>query len=626
AIAVIEVDEATLRAYDNAWPLPREHYALLLDGLQKAGAAAVGLDLFFHDRLDAQGDALLAGVLSQTHNVTLGAYFASSSPGVVGGGDVLSRQERALLEQSGFPASDPRVAVAGSVFLPMPEIAAAAPVLSHISLERDPDGPIRRLPLLFRYDKRVYPCVALSVAALARHPGWLSTRGTGRSFRIVEPDGRALDPAMDGFGSTAVDFAGGRESFAHVYSLVTVLRWCSKAAFGQPGGLERLRSAFGGKYVLVGGTAAGPGIADAQTTPVYKSGPLLYVHANVLDNILRGRFLRPVPDPAFALVLAVLALLLGWICATLPLPAAAAATLGASVLGGAADFGLFCAAAVAVPSTPGLLLPLLVFAGVEGTRFRKLERLDIERTKELSLARDIQNKLLPSSPPVLPEFDLFGVNIPARDVSGDYYDLLADESRCLCVLGDVSGKGVAASLLMAHLHASLHAVAGADRPPGALVGAMNRSLARAVEPGKFCTFFMAALRRDAPQLEFCSAGHNPALLVRGGQIEQLAGTGLPLGIFEGAEYTQETRPFEPGDVLLIYSDGVSECLWGGDMYGEERLARLVAELAGRGRGARQIGEAVLEDLRRFAHGDISADDVTLLVVRRRAPGSAGAER
>ena len=221
--------------------------------------------------------------------------------------------------------------------------------------------------------------------------------------------------------------------------------------------------------------------------------------------------------------------------------------------------------------------------------------------------------------PEFPGFDVFGVNLPAQEVGGDYFDWLILDDTLAFALGDVSGKGVAAALLMSHLRASLHAevrLAGREGSTLGVIEEMNRSLYHAIEPGRFATFFLAMVRRDDTVLRFCNAGHNPALLVHAGVMTTLEAGGVPLGMLETFPYVDAECPFERGDLLVLYSDGITECPWRDQMYGDERLQALVTRLAREGADAARVGKAILDDLSAFSHGQTDADDVTLVIVRR----------
>jgi hypothetical protein len=501
------------------------------------------------------------------------------------------------------------------VTTPELDLLGAAAVLGHVVLAVDPDGVVRRIPVFVRYSGRLYPSLALSVASVGM---------AGCPLPRVAPVGRGvklswegLDPLrvpVDREGYTGVDFAGDRGSFLHAYSMVDVLRWYAA------GDVRKLEVAFGGRIVLVGVTAVAQVATDLSSTPFSPATPLLYVHANAVDSFLRGRFISRVSPTLHLLLLGGLAALLGWLFVNLSMPWAAAIAALAALAVAAANQALFVLRGWDVPPTLGVALPLLAYAAIASYRFIFLEHKARERQKELEVAREIQRRLLPTAPPQVPGLDVAGVTVPAQEVGGDYYDWVAlGDGPLVAGLGDVSGKGVAAALLMSHLRASLHAETREGTSPAVIAQAMHTSLFRAIESGRFATFFVATFETAAGGgLRFCNAGHNPGLLCSAGKLENLEATGMPLGIFEEATYTEQTRSFAPGDVLVLYSDGVSECQWKNEMYGEDRLRGLVVRLCAQGLGAADMVGAILEDVQAFAHGPAYDDDVTLVVVRRLA--------
>ena len=154
---------------------------------------------------------------------------------------------------------------------------------------------------------------------------------------------------------------------------------------------------------------------------------------------------------------------------------------------------------------------------------------------------------------------------------------------------------------------------------------MHLSMYTAVERGRFATFFLAALPTPTDEIVFCNAGHNPPIVVRDAGVELLEATGLPLGLLNIDEYAEGRCPFGPGDVLVVFSDGVTEAPAGNELYGDDRLVNLVTRLAREGKSSSAIGEAILDDVAAFTRRGNDWDDVTVLVVRRLAgPARQGA--
>jgi serine phosphatase RsbU (regulator of sigma subunit) len=612
-IALVEVDDRTIGAYGR-WPLPRDAYALLLTAISDAGARAVGVDLLFlgHDPTGIRSDLLLAGVTAKYPNVVHAISFqAESVPG--SGENGLPRQRLDILERQGIADRVVRTAAGRTVSLPFMELLESASALGHVTVAVDRDGGIRRLPLLVRYRDRIYPSLGLQL--IARAEGWgsrPSVQPSSRGVTLIWPVGRRLEVPMDSEGGTAIDFAGDRAAFPSSHSMLDVLRWY------QEGQRAKLVETFSGKIVLIGNTAVREAATDVGTTPFATATPLVFVHANVINSIVTSGFIERPSILMQLILLACFSVFLGWVFVALPLPAAAGAMASALACVGAVEYILFVRFHLHIPATLPLLVSPVAYGTIASYRFVFLERRSREREKELQVARSIQRKLLPTDPPRVPELDVYGLNIPAQEVGGDYYDWLSLGEEALAVaLGDVSGKGVSAALLMSNLQASFHAETRPDRGPEAILRSMSESLFRATEPQRFATFFLATISRVDGTLKYANAGHNPGFLAHDGKIEWLGPTGVPLGMFEDADYKEEARSFAPGDLLVLYSDGVTECDRRGQFYGEERLEALVASLVMRPVSARDAAESVLAEIRRFCHGEIDADDVTLLIVRRR---------
>jgi sigma-B regulation protein RsbU (phosphoserine phosphatase) len=257
---------------------------------------------------------------------------------------------------------------------------------------------------------------------------------------------------------------------------------------------------------------------------------------------------------------------------------------------------------------------------------------------ELDVARDVQANLFPKEVPTLNRLELMGSCSPARSVSGDYYDFVPlDERNLALVIGDVAGKGISAALMMAGLQSMLHtqfdltrdslvrrAVAGdggSTAPPAAdavaaLVGQLNRQLYRQITKGRFATFFCGLYDDDTGELTYTNAGHPPPMILRDGALHRLEKGGVVLGIFPGARYQQETVSLQPGDLFLLFTDGITEPENSyGEEFGEQRLLALIGRNAHR--PAAEIVEAVMSAVREWTGSPELQDDMTVVVARRR---------
>jgi serine phosphatase RsbU (regulator of sigma subunit) len=254
---------------------------------------------------------------------------------------------------------------------------------------------------------------------------------------------------------------------------------------------------------------------------------------------------------------------------------------------------------------------------VENTRLLE-EHLAQERfERELQLAREIQQRFQPTAPPAVTGFELQGISFPSYQIGGDYYDfILCPDGRLVVALGDVSGKGTSAALLMSSLHAAVHAQVASCRPINETVGAVNHYLADNTPSNRFVTLFYAELDPLTGSLAFINAGHNPPLIAHAaGTLEQLGSGGPPLGIMPDFDYHEGRTQLQPGDVLVSYSDGVTEQTNPkGEEFGPARLQDVVSQNLDRSAAA--IRDKIEASLSAFAQGTPAVDDITLLIVKR----------
>ena len=237
-----------------------------------------------------------------------------------------------------------------------------------------------------------------------------------------------------------------------------------------------------------------------------------------------------------------------------------------------------------------------------------------QQEEELKRAREIQQMLLPNVLPQLAGVQISGAWQPAREVGGDYFDVIAlDEKRLGICIGDVAGKGLTAALLMANLQASFRAFATADASPQVVCTKLNKFLSANLASGKFVSFFYAVLDADRRTLSYENAGHCPGLLIRGkGAAELLRGSGAVLGVLPDWIYQDSTVQLERGDTLLLSTDGITEAENARlEEFGEQRL--LEAARAGNG-SALDTQRAVMQQVTAYCGGNFR-DDATLLVLR-----------
>ncbi|HSU60518.1 MAG TPA: SpoIIE family protein phosphatase [Bryobacteraceae bacterium] len=267
---------------------------------------------------------------------------------------------------------------------------------------------------------------------------------------------------------------------------------------------------------------------------------------------------------------------------------------------------------------------LTVMANVAAIRIEHARLAEVEQAEklmelELSQASEIQQTLLPTEAPLYEGYDLAGYNLPCRTVGGDYYDFVPyKDGRLALVVGDVSGKGLPAALLMSSLQARVQMLRETNPDPGTAVTILNRSLAERCPLGKFITFFYALLDVKSGLLKYSNAGHNYPLLLRaGGSVEQLSGSGMVMGIFPSVYYEVRETTLEPGDLLALYSDGVTEASTAkGVEFGEDGLTQFLSER--KSESCSQIVASLADHVRRWRGSSSFSDDFTIVLARRLA--------
>lgn len=254
---------------------------------------------------------------------------------------------------------------------------------------------------------------------------------------------------------------------------------------------------------------------------------------------------------------------------------------------------------------------------------RELALANERLTLELTTARGIQMRLLPGAQPQVPGFEVTGASVPSREIGGDYYDFLVQGDDAIGIaIGDVSGKGMPAALLMSNLQASLHGQVLHRGTVASVVQRVNDLMVRSTDPHMFATFFYGVLETVTGRFTCTNAGHNPPLVLRrDGSLERLTTGGLLLGMVGDMVYQQDTVELAPGEVIVMYTDGITEAVSPGAdeedpeaMFGEERLCEVIRRSSHL--PASGIQDAILAAVADHTRGVAQSDDITLVVIRR----------
>ena len=258
----------------------------------------------------------------------------------------------------------------------------------------------------------------------------------------------------------------------------------------------------------------------------------------------------------------------------------------------------------------------LAIISIENSKLFK-EALEKQRLeKDLEIARNIQKNLLPSNIPKLDHFSISAYNNSARQVGGDYYDVVKlNEKETMVAIADVSGKGVQAALLMANMQAFLQSICKQNIPIDSATNLINDLVSENTTEGSFITFFWGELNDETKTINYVNAGHNPPILVRNGELSFLKKGGMILGVMATIiPYESETVQLQEGDSLILFTDGVTEAMdIENNEYSDERLEELSLKIGEKSES--EILDAIMKDVEDFTKGAIQSDDITCLVVK-----------
>lgn len=235
--------------------------------------------------------------------------------------------------------------------------------------------------------------------------------------------------------------------------------------------------------------------------------------------------------------------------------------------------------------------------------------------QEVAFAASIQRNLIPQRMPLIPGYDVFGINLPSKEIGGDFFDVFELNGRRWCLtIADVAGKGISAALLVNTLHAALRSYTETEDHLDGLVNKLNRLVFRSSTPDKFITFFVAVLEPDTGRIECVNAGHNPPLLRSGVDCIRLGASGPALGILEEFSYPARTVTLQPGATLFLYTDGIPEAENAEEeMFGEEEMSRCLSETTS---DLKSDCDRLLQRIHSFTRTHPQSDDITMLWLRR----------
>jgi serine phosphatase RsbU (regulator of sigma subunit)/CHASE2 domain-containing sensor protein len=640
-VLVVGIDDRSLARYGQ-WPWPRTLIADLVARIAADQPRVIGFDILFPesdrlspDRIAEQQPGLDTGTLAllralPSNDARLGDTLATTRTVLavagVGAGGAAGRAASTMIVQRGPDPSSHLHAYSGLLSSVDP-LTDAASGFGLISVPSERDGIVRRMPLVAQVAGTLRPGLAVELIRVA----------AGDKAVLVESDGTGVAGVGVAKILTRTD-GDGRVWLRH--KLSEPGRFVSAAdildGHVAPG-------AFANRIVIVVANAIALG--DYFPTPLTPRMSGAEIHAQLVESIIAGDLLeRPVamvPIETLA-ALAAAALLMAFVPLVRPESGIAIAVALLGVLAGGAwvafrEFGVLFDATTPMGATIVSYTAVLggTLAAAEAAR-RALrlaleqERLVAQRLEgELAAAREIQMGILPTTFPAFPgrrDVDVHALIEPARAVGGDFYDFaLVDDHRLFFMIGDVSGKGVPASLFMAL--SKVLAKSAALREPadvGAALTRANTEIARENAAAMFVTLYAGVLDLRSGALQSVNAGHDaPFLLAPGQEPRRLDNDGgPPLCVVEDFPYPTEHGRLEPGDAIVLVTDGVTEAQnAAGDLFGLPAVVRTLETLPA-GAPAADIATALRDAVNDHAAGAEPADDVTILVVRWTAAATA----
>lgn len=254
---------------------------------------------------------------------------------------------------------------------------------------------------------------------------------------------------------------------------------------------------------------------------------------------------------------------------------------------------------------------------IENARLLEEEKELFSIKEEVRLAAEIQKKLLPSTIPKIEGYDIWGLNIPAKEVGGDYFDFINIKPNVYAIcLGDITGKGLPAAMLMSNLQATFRGQVKVHQDISECIKLSNSLLYHSTESNKFATFFGAMLNVESNTISYCNAGHdNPIYLKKDETLTRLKSGGLLLGFLENNVYEKEDINLSSGDIIIIYSDGITEAMDANDNeFGEENLIRAITQNINL--SAKNLTDKIITNIKSFVGDQKQFDDMTLIVIKK----------
>ncbi len=607
-IVIVGIDDGSLEKLGR-WPWPRSYHASFLQILNQFEPKAVVFDILFPES-DPEGDPLLAEVAKRKKNLYLAFHFELYEGSSTQKREDVAGESLSFIEFDG--SASKKLLSASGMSPPVDILRKAAKRICAINAPSDEDGSTRHLPLLIKYGGLIYPTLSLQLACDYFGVGAGDIR-IERDTIVIPRDSGDIRIPIDPAGRLMLNYDGPIERFT-LYSYKQLLRDYSRSLNrGTKGILDDIRD----KIVFVGHMATGS--VDLRVMPFSNIYPAVGVHATALSNILRGNMMREAGRATNALAILFVSMMLG-VLTRRGQKMFVNLSLMVFVFSGYAmiSFLLFTFLRYWVFTFAPLLAVFVSYVVIAIGHYEtvRYEKKIIE--KELIIAHKIQQSFLPKSYPNVPFLEFAARCMPAKHIGGDMYDFVElGDDKIGIVIGDVSGKGVPAALYMARAVSEFRTRSRMTEDVASTLSALNDSFAGEGMEKSFITMQYVMIDLKSRNVVFSNGGHNTILhyVKRNHAVEELdTSAGMPIGIMEGAEFEIKEISFEKGDILFLYTDGISEAMnKRRKEFGVQRVKEIV--LRNSEASASEVLSRVLDEISVFSRGAPQHDDMTLIIIK-----------
>ena len=563
-IVVVTIDDRSLGSLGK-WPWPRSLYAAFLDVLMRFEPKQIFFDILFTEASqDPTEDAKLKAGLKRAGNVILPFYYYSEEP---------------------FEA-----------FFPIESLREESNGTGYVNVEPDTDGRTRRVKThLIAGDKVYYhPTILMASSDMSEKErfDWVKSIPQDKQNRMW------------------LNYPGSMNAFQSI----SVAQVIQAAGMNKT---EEMKGLFENNIVFLGHTATGT--TDIKATPFSTQDPGVLVQASAMHTLLKKKFFRTLPEWVHLIILLVFALKVGITSQNMAPRKGLYFVFGAAFVYAVLNFLLFVFSRLILPLFVPMIVIFLSYAIMLFLKYMEARMHKEMMERELKAAAQIQERFLPQTRPPKGDLDTAFECRFIKGVGGDLYSWVKlGDGRYGITVGDVSGKGMPAAIYMAKSIADFHSIDKTHLTPGQVNEQLNKILCTNDTSGMFLTLVYVEVDLKTKKARYSSAGHEPLIMFRGKSKNAEVMTkaqGMPLGMFDIAEYETDEIPFEPGDAFLLMSDGVKELRNPKkEELGVERVKIALEEQCVKEKKAKSILEAVFKGMEKYQAGTPAHDDRTLVCI------------